>query len=133
VASAVGVGRVRSSATSCLTARRCVIEHSTHPTNLPDRQTKVDWPWHKDYDGRRCAYVELDATGVRQQGEEGGPAEGRMAYVGMVCNPCPEWPWPDEKPLPMQARYLSGLYSLENFGPLLRTPAGHVGMDHADR
>ena len=56
-----------------------------------------------------------------------------MAYVGMVCNPCPEWPWPDEKPLPMQARYLSGLYSLENFGPLLRTPAGHVGMDHADR
>ena len=94
---------------------------------------KVDWPWHKDYDGRRCASVEIDATGVRQQGEEGGPAEGRMAYVGMVCNPCPEWPWPDEKPLPMQARYLSGLYSLENFGPLLRTPAGHVGMDHADR
>ena len=56
-----------------------------------------------------------------------------MAYVGMVCNPCPEWPWPDEKPLPMQARYLSGLYSLEDFGPLLRTPAGHVGMDRADR
>ena len=64
---------------------------------------KADWPWHKDYDGRRCAYIELDATGVRQQGEGGGPAEGRMAYVGMVCNPCPEWPWPDEKPLPMQA------------------------------
>ena len=79
-----------------------------------------------------AAYVELDATGVRQQGEEGGPAQGRMAYVGMVCNPCPEWPWPDEKPLPMQARYLSGLYSLEDFGPLLRTPAGHVGMDRAD-
>ena len=50
---------------------------------------KADWPWHKDYEGRRCAYVELDATGVRQQGEGGGPAEGRMAYVGMVCNPCP--------------------------------------------
>src|SRR5437016_2022486 len=29
---------------------------------------KVDWPWHKDYDGKKCAYVELDATGVRQQG-----------------------------------------------------------------
>jgi hypothetical protein len=94
---------------------------------------RVDWPWHKDYDGKRCAYVELDATGVRQQGEGGEAAEGRMAYVGMVCNPCPEWPWPDEKPLPMQARYLSGLYSLEDFGPLLRTPAGHVGMDRADR
>ena len=56
-----------------------------------------------------------------------------MAYVGMVCNPCPEWPWPDEKPTPMQARYLSGLYSLEDFAPLLRTPAGQVGMDRADR
>lgn len=94
---------------------------------------KVDWPWHKDYDGQRCAYVEIDATGVRQQGEGGGPAEGRMAYVGMVCNPCPDRPWPDEKPGPMQARYLSGLYPLEDFGPLLRTPAGHVGMDRADR
>jgi hypothetical protein len=94
---------------------------------------KVDWTWHKDYEGRRCADVELDATGVRQQGEGGGPAEGRMAYVGMICNPSPEWPWPDEKSQPMQARYLSGLYSLEDFGPLLRKPAGAVGMDRADR
>lgn len=94
---------------------------------------KADWPWHKDYDGKTCAYVELDATGVRRQGEGGGPAEGRMAYVGMVCNPCPEWPWPDEKPRPMQSRYLSGLYPLEDFAPLVRTPAGHVGMDRADR
>lgn len=94
---------------------------------------KADWPWHKDYEGQRCAYVELDATGVRQQTPGGGPADGRMAYVGMVCNPRPEWPWPDEKPAAMQARYLSGLYPLENFAPLLRTPAGHVGMDRADR
>lgn len=94
---------------------------------------KGDWPWHKDYDGQRCAYVELDATGVRQQAAGGGPAEGRMAYVGMVCNPGPEWPWPDERPGPMRARYRSGLYSLEEFAPLLRTPAGHVGMDRADR
>jgi len=94
---------------------------------------KVDWPWHKDYDGKKCAYVELDATGVRQQAKGGGPAEGRMAYVGMVCNPSPEWPWPDEKPQPMQARYLSGLDSLETFAPLLRRPGGRVGMDRADR
>jgi hypothetical protein len=94
---------------------------------------KKDWPWHKDYEGKRCAYVELDATGVRQQGAGGGSAEGRMAYVGMVCNPSPEWPWPDEKQTPMQARYLSGMYPLEEFTPLLRTPAGHVGMDRADR
>jgi hypothetical protein len=94
---------------------------------------KVVWPWHKDYEGRRCAYVELDATGVRQQGEGGQAAEGRMAYVGMVCNPSPEWPWPDEKPQPMQARYLSGLYPLVEMGPLLRKPAAQVGMDVADR
>jgi hypothetical protein len=56
-----------------------------------------------------------------------------MAYVGMVCNPGPEWPWPDEKPTPMQARYLAGLYPLEEFTPLLRKPAGAVGMDRADR
>jgi Uncharacterised protein family (UPF0236) len=95
--------------------------------------SKVDWPWHKDYQGRRCAYVELDATGVRQQGEGGGTAEGRMAYVGMVCNPSPEWLWPDEKPSPMQARYLAGLYPLAEIAPLLRKPAGQVGMDRADR
>jgi hypothetical protein len=94
---------------------------------------KADWPWHKDYDGKRCAYVELDATGVRQQAPGGGPAEGRMAYVGMVCNPAPRWPWPDERPGPMRARYLSGLYPLEDFAPLLRRPAGAVGMDRADR
>jgi hypothetical protein len=93
----------------------------------------ADWPWHKDYDGCRCAYVEIDATGVRQQGEGGGPAEGRMAYVGMVCNPGPDWPWPDDKAGPMPARYRAGLYRLEDFGPLLRAPAGHVGMDRADR
>ena len=91
------------------------------------------WPWRKDYQGKSCAYVELDATGVRRQGEHGGPAEGRMAHVGMVCNPGPEWPWPNEKAAPMRARYLSGLYPLEDFAPLLRRPAGAVGMDRADR
>jgi hypothetical protein len=94
---------------------------------------KEVWPWHKDYEGRRCAYVELDATGVRRQGPRGEAAEGRMAYVGMVCNPSPEWPWPDEKSLPMQARYLAGLYPLVEIAPLLRKPAGQVGMDQADR
>lgn len=94
---------------------------------------KVDWLWHKDYECKRCAYVELDATGVRQQGKRGGSAEGRMAYVGLVCNSAPEWPWPDEKPQPMQTRYRAGLYPLDKFTPLLRAPAGQVGMDRADR
>lgn len=93
----------------------------------------VVWPWPKDYQGRRCAYVELDATGVRQQGAGGAAAEGRMAYVGMVCNPSPAWPWPDEPRQPMRARYLAGLYPLAEMGPLLRPVAGRVGMDAADR
>ena len=94
---------------------------------------RVDWPWPKDYDGKTCAYVELDATGVRRQGPGGVAVEGRMAYVGMVCNPGPEWPWPDERPRPMRARYLAGLSPLEDFAPRLRAPAGRVGMDRADR
>jgi hypothetical protein len=94
---------------------------------------KVVWPWHKDYQGLGCAYVQMDATGVRQQGPGGCRAEGRMAQVGMVCNPSPEWPWPDEKRQPMQARYLAGLYALEEVGPLLRKQAGQVGMGQAER
>ncbi len=93
---------------------------------------KVAWPWHKDYRGRTCAYLEMDATGVRQQGDGGSAAEGRMAYVGLVANLAPEWPWPDEKREALKARYLAGLYPLAEFGPLLRRPAGQVGMDQAD-
>jgi hypothetical protein len=92
----------------------------------------VVWPWHKDYKGRRCAYVGCDATGVRQQGEGGTAADGRMAYVGLVGNPAPEWPWPDEKSGPRQARYVAGLYDLPEVGPLLRKQAGQVGMGQAD-
>jgi hypothetical protein len=33
----------------------------------------------------------------------------------------------------MRTRYLSGLSPLERFAPVLRTPAGQVGMDHAER
>jgi hypothetical protein len=94
---------------------------------------RADWAWHKDYEGKTCAYVELDATGVRRQGPGGTAAEGRMASVGMVCNPAPEWPGPGERPGPMRARYLAGLDPPEAFAPRLRTPAGRVGMDRADR
>src|SRR5262249_54949211 len=45
--------------------------------------------WHKDACGRTCAYVSLDLTGVAQQAEGGGPAEGRMPYVAAVSNPVP--------------------------------------------
>jgi hypothetical protein len=99
----------------------------------------VLWDWHPDARGRTVAYVTIDATGTRQQGHDGGPAEGRMAYVAAVYNP---WPpgWerpptaaqPPPSPSRLQARYLSGLYPLERMGPLLRRLAAHVGMERAE-
>jgi hypothetical protein len=95
------------------------------------------WDWHRDAQGHTCAYVSIDATGVRQQAEDGGPAEGRMPYVAMVYNPVPELP--DDSPYrpgpkaAMQARYLAGLYELDALGLQLRKQAGQVGMDRAAR
>lgn len=95
------------------------------------------WEWHRDAEGKRCAYVSLDATGVRQQACGGGPAEGRMPYVGMVYNPVPELPEdaPYQPPAKaqMQARYVAGLYTLDHLGAVLRRQGGQVGMNRADR
>ena len=44
------------------------------------------WPWQRDARGRTCAYISIDATGVRQQAKDGGKADGRMPYVAMVYN-----------------------------------------------
>lgn len=94
------------------------------------------WNWHKDALGRTCAYVGIDLTGVRQQAKNGGKAEGRMPYVAMIFNPVPQLP--DDSPYQpaadarMQARYLSGLYDLEQLGLELRKQAGQVGMDKAE-
>ena len=93
------------------------------------------WAWHTDARGRTCAYVSVDATGVRQQAKGGGPAEGRMPYVAAVYNPAPPShaaaaalpPRP-----PMQARYLAGLYELDELGLQLRRQAAQVGMEAAD-
>jgi hypothetical protein len=94
------------------------------------------WDWHRDAHGRTCAYISLDLTGVRQQAENGGPAEGRMPYVAMVYNPVPELPGDSPYRAPahavMQARYLSGLYDLDELGLQLRKQAGQVGIDRAE-
>jgi len=95
------------------------------------------WRWHKDARGKTCAYVGLDATGVPQQGPGGGAAEGRMPYVAMVFNPVPDLPegcpYQAESNAAMQARYLAGLYDLEELGLQMRRQAGQVGMDHAEQ
>jgi hypothetical protein len=109
-------------------------------TRLADEQTfgpARAWGWHKDAEGKTCAYVSLDATGVRQQGPRGAAAEGRMVSVAMVYNPVPEererrarptarMPRPD-------VRYLAGLDGIATLGEPLRRQAAQVGMDTAER
>ena len=94
------------------------------------------WEWHRDALGRSVGYIELDATGIRQQGPHGEKADGRMAYVGMIFNPLPD---PERvfeglpKPgVSMRARYVSGLYPLAEMGPLLRRQGSQVGLDQAE-
>jgi len=94
------------------------------------------WDWYRDVHGRTCAYISLDLTGVRQQAQDGSAAEGRMPYVAMVYKPVPELPedcpYQPSPKATMQARYLSGLYDLDELGLQLRKQAGQVGMDRAD-
>jgi hypothetical protein len=86
--------------------------------------TAAAWDWETDMTGKRRAYVSVDATGVGQQGPHGAKAEGRMAYVGMVFNA--------RAGKPCQARYLAGLYTLEELGLQMRRQGGQVGMDTAE-
>jgi hypothetical protein len=94
----------------------------------------VAWDWYRDARGRTVGYLTVDATGTRQQGVNGGKADGRMAYLAGVYNPYPrEYLRPPGKPPPcLRARYLSGLYALEELGPLLRRQAAHVGLEQAE-
>jgi hypothetical protein len=87
---------------------------------------KTPWNWHPDARGQRCAYVSLDATGIGQQGPGGSKVEGRMAYVGMIFNPRTK---PGQTG---QARYLAGLYELDELGLQMRRQGAQVGMDDAD-
>ena len=89
------------------------------------------WAWQRDVAGRRCAYVSLDATGVRQQGVRGARADGRMAYVGMLYNPRSEHD--PRSPEPHQVRYLAGFYGLDELGLQLRRQAAQVGWDDAEQ
>lgn len=89
------------------------------------------WTWQRDACGKHCAYVSLDATGVRQQGENATKAEGRMAYVGMLYNPRSKHDAP--RPGPHQVRYLAGFYELNELGSQLRRQAAQVGWDEAEQ
>lgn len=82
---------------------------------------KGPWDWFRDACPRTGGDIEIDATGVRQQGPHGERADGRMAYVGMTLNPLPGRQRVFEglpKPgVSMRARYVSGLNPLAEMGP----------------
>jgi hypothetical protein len=109
-------------------AGRKVAEQLTAGQTQGPRQL---WEWQRDAQGRTCAYVSLDHTGVRQQGPGGQRAEGRMAGVAMVYNSRSEH---DERRVPpRQVRYLSGFYDLDELGRQLRREAEAVGLMEADQ
>lgn len=88
------------------------------------------WDWQQDAAGDRCAYVSLDATGVRQQAADHGAAEGRMVWVGEVFNPHPTHK--RKRGRVWDARYLAGLMPLRDMGRQLRREAVSVGIERAD-
>jgi len=91
------------------------------------------WEWNRDSNGKTCAYVSLDATGILMQGPGGSKVEGRMVYVGMIYNPQPRQPEEEALSKPCAGvRYLAGLYSLEELGLQMRWQGAHVGMDAAE-
>lgn len=82
------------------------------------------WAWTKDAEGKSCAYIAADSTGVGMQGPNGAATEGRMAAVAMV--------WNGEKE--GEVRYVSGMTGgLAALGEPLRKQGGQVGMDGVDR
>jgi hypothetical protein len=95
------------------------------------------WAWHKDAEGKTCAYVSLDLTGLGMQGPDGAAAEGRMAAVGMIYNPVPDdpaqWARPKGRTPPFQARYVAGLNGQASLAEPMRKQAAQVGMDQAER
>jgi hypothetical protein len=99
--------------------------------------TDAPWSWHKDAEGKTCAYVSLDLTGLGMQGPDGAAAEGRMAAVGMIYNPVPEdparWSRPQRRTPRFQARYVAGLDGQASLAEPMRKQAAQVGMDHAER
>jgi hypothetical protein len=82
------------------------------------------WAWTADAEGKTCAYVAADLTGVRMQGEGGSVADGRMAAVGMIWNAGE----------PGRVRYACGLVGgLAALADPLRRQGRQVGMDRAER
>lgn len=125
---------------SGLTICESTVERTTEDTGRRVRELRgrgdtqgptQDWKWQRDAQGRTCAYVSLDHTGIRQQGPRGKRADGRMVAVAMVYNPRSDHD--ERRPEPRQVRYLSGFYSLDDIGRQLRREAEAVGVMQAEQ
>ena len=92
---------------------------------------RQSWQWQRDARGRRCAYVSVDATGVRRQGPDGRRVEGRMAYVGLVYNA--QSKHDSQRLMAGQVRYLAGFYDLTTLGRRLHEQALQVGWAEAEQ
>jgi hypothetical protein len=96
-----------------------------------------DWDWHRDAEGKTCAYVSPDLTGLGLQGQGAAAAEGRMTAVGMIYDPVPEdadrWADPRGRAPCFRARYVAGLEGQASLAEPLRKQAAQVGRDRADR
>jgi hypothetical protein len=88
------------------------------------------WTWHVDAEGRRTAYVSLDAVSVLQQGMHAEKAEPRMAWIGAVFNPPSATETRDRRV--WDRRYVSGLMSLPEIGAQIRRECQAVGVAEAD-
>ena len=92
------------------------------------------WDWNRDWTGKTCGYVSLDATGILMQGPHGAKSDGRMVSVGMVYNPQARSPDDEALATPCEgSRYLAGLYTLDELGEQLRRQAAQVGLDQAEQ
>jgi hypothetical protein len=90
--------------------------------------------WNRDAEGKTCAYVGVDATGIMMQGPNGAKADGRMVDVGMIFNPQARAADEEDICKPCEGvRYLAGQYTLEELGPQMRRQGAQVGMDAAER
>lgn len=95
------------------------------------------WAWHKDAEGKTCAYLSLDATGVPQQGPKAKAADGKMMTVAMVYNPIPDdrarWAKAGKHRPVKHVRYVTTLFGQAGLGEPLARQAAQVGIGRAER
>ena len=90
------------------------------------------YEWNGDADGRSCAYISLDLTGIMMQGEGASKVDGRMITAAMIYNPQARQPGEEALSKPCEGvRYFAGFYDLDDLGLQMRRQGAQVGMNDA--